>query len=207
MSQTNSIRFIYFDVGGVLLEFEHTRTEIPRNFGLDQVHYSQLMSGVARRRNIGEFSGQELDALFVKEFGAVLPPNYWATGEPVVSFLPIKPMHDFILELAGHYRLGLLTNVSREIYERAQSDFADALYPLVDFEIKIASFEEGVAKPDLEIYRRAIARTNLQANEILFVDDMLENIDAAVKVGMQGLVFETKNPQKSIASLRQLLLS
>ncbi len=207
MSKSNPIRFIYFDVGGVFLEFEHTRTEIPRNFGLDQARYSQLMSSIARERSSGKFSGEELDALFVKDFGELLPSNYWSTGESAASFSPIKPMHDFVIELVGHYRLGLLTNVSREIHQRMRGDFLQTLYPPVDFEIIVTSFEEGVVKPDLEIYRRAIARTNLQANEILFIDDMPENIDAAIKAGMQGLVFETKNPQKSIADLRQHLLS
>lgn len=207
MSKTNPIRFIYFDVGGVLLEFEHVRTEIPRNFGLDKAKYDRFMTKVAHERSIGKLNGQELETLFAQEFGKVFPQGYWANGQAVELFFPIKAMHDFVVELAPHYRLGLLTNVSREIYECAQNDFANKLYPPVDFEIKITSFEEGVAKPDPEIYRRAIAKTNLQAAEILFIDDLPENIDAAKETGMQGMLFETKNPQKTIKNLSDLLLS
>ncbi len=205
MSKTNPIRFIYFDVGGVLLEFEHVRTEIPRNFGLDKEKYDRFMTKVAHERSVGKLNGQELEVLFTREFGKVFPQGYWTTGQAVELFFPIKAMHDFVVELAKHYRLGLLTNVSREIYERAQNDFAKQLYPPVNFEIKITSFEEGVAKPDLEIYHRAIARTGISAGEILFIDDLPENIAAAKQAGMQGIVFETKSPTKTIENLRALL--
>lgn len=199
------IRFIYFDVGGVLLEFEHTRTEIPQKFALNTQQYDAFMTGIAHERSIGALFGQQLDALFVEEFGPVFPPTYWSSAQFVESFRPITVMHDFVVELAKHYRLGLLTNVSREIYERTQQDFAHFLYPPVDFEIRVASFEEGVAKPDLEIYRRAVARTGLPAQEILFIDDLPENIAAAKAVGMQGIVFETKQPEKMIQALREFL--
>lgn len=199
------IKFIYFDVGGVLLEFEHTRTQIPQQFGLNLQHYDQFMASIAHDRSIGKLSGQELDVLFEQEFGAVFPSNFWSSAQFVEYFRPIILMHDFVEELATHYRLGLLTNVSREIYERTQRDFAHILYPPVDFAVRVASFEEGVAKPDLEIYRRAIARTGLAAEEILFIDDLPENIAAAQEVGMQGIVFETKQPAKMVQDLRQLL--
>jgi FMN phosphatase YigB (HAD superfamily) len=45
----------------------------------------------------------------------------------------------------------------------------------------------------------------LAANEILFIDDLPENIAAAQEVGMQGIVFETKQPAKMVQDLRQLL--
>lgn len=199
------IRFIYFDVGGVLLEFEHTRTEIPRRFNLDRQHYDQFMASIAHDRSIGKLSGEALDALFAREFGLVFPLKFWSSAQFVESFRPIAPMHAFAVELAKQFRLGLLTNVSREIYERTQQDFAQLLYPPVDFAIRVASFEEGVAKPDLEIYRRAIARTGLAAKEILFIDDMPENIAAAQEAGMQGVVFETKKPEQMIQVLRELL--
>jgi HAD superfamily hydrolase (TIGR01509 family) len=207
MSSINPIRFIYFDVGGVLLEFEHSRTQIPQIFGIDKVSYSQVMTNVAHQRNIGKLNGQELEIIFNKEFGKVFPKGYLVTGQSAELFSPIKEMHHFIEKLATRYRLGLLTNVSREVHDRIQRDFANVLYPPVDLEIKITSFEEGVAKPDLEIYRRAIARTKLHAAEILFIDDKLENITAAKQVGMQAMLFETKNPQKMIENLGKLLLS
>lgn len=202
---SNPIRFIYFDVGGVLLEFEHIRTEIPQRFNLDRQHYDQFMASIAHDRSIGKLSGEELDALFAREFGSVFPSKYWSRAEFISSFRPITAMHGFVKELAKHYRLGLLTNVSREIYERTQQDFVQVLYPAVDFEIRIASFEEGVSKPDPEIYRRAIARTGLAANEILFIDDMSENIAAAQEAGMQGIVFETSKPDTMIQILREFL--
>ncbi|RGH55860.1 hypothetical protein DW863_00625 [Coprobacillus sp. AM37-9BH] len=36
---------------------------------------------------------------------------------------------------------------------------------------------------------RFLSRYHLKANECLFVDDLKENIDAAIKVGMKGFVY------------------
>ena len=44
-------------------------------------------------------------------------------------------------------------------------------------------------KPNLDIYQDFLSRYHLKANECLFVDDLKENIDAAIKVGMKGFVY------------------
>ncbi len=206
MTDQTPIRFIYFDVGGVLLEFKHTQKEVPLEFGLNQLEYSQIMAKYSENRNKGLFSGQELEDVLTAKFGTKIPVGFWATGQVSERFRPIKPMHSFVAELAGRYRLGLLTNVSQEIYQRTSRDFAKLLYPPVTFEIKVTSWEEKVAKPDLEIYRRAIARTGLTAGEILFLDDMPENVSAAKEAGMQAIVFDTDRPAEMIVQLRAMLL-
>jgi putative hydrolase of the HAD superfamily len=53
----------------------------------------------------------------------------------------------------------------------------------------VGSALEGVAKPDPEIYRIAAARAGVPMDRCLFVDDRQENVDAAVALGMTGLLF------------------
>lgn len=47
-------------------------------------------------------------------------------------------------------------------------------------------------KPNLDIYQDFLSRYHLKANECLFVDDLKENIDAAIKVGMKGFGLSSK---------------
>lgn len=45
----------------------------------------------------------------------------------------------------------------------------------------------GVAKPDREIYEIAAGRAGAALDRCLFIDDRLENIEAAVALGMTGV--------------------
>ncbi|MEO0720749.1 MAG: HAD family phosphatase [Pseudomonadota bacterium] len=54
----------------------------------------------------------------------------------------------------------------------------------------VVSGVEGVIKPDREIYDIALARMGLpDPDDVLFVDDREENVDAAVAIGMKGHMF------------------
>ena len=47
-----------------------------------------------------------------------------------------------------------------------------------------------LAKPDPEAYRHVIKKLGAKPDEVLMVDDRPENIEAARKVGMRGIVFK-----------------
>jgi beta-phosphoglucomutase-like phosphatase (HAD superfamily) len=51
----------------------------------------------------------------------------------------------------------------------------------------VSSARVGVAQPDREIYEIAAGRAGVALGRCLFVDDRLENIEAAVTLGMTGV--------------------
>lgn len=51
----------------------------------------------------------------------------------------------------------------------------------------VFSYEEGLLKPDPAIYERILDRYNLVAEECVFLDDTLVNVEAARKIGMYGI--------------------
>jgi putative hydrolase of the HAD superfamily len=51
------------------------------------------------------------------------------------------------------------------------------------------SYQLGIAKPNPAIYRYALEKLGTQPAETLFIDDKAENVDAAVALGMKGIVF------------------
>jgi HAD superfamily hydrolase (TIGR01509 family) len=57
------------------------------------------------------------------------------------------------------------------------------------FDAILFSAEEGLKKPDPELYRRALARLNVQPGEAVFVDDFSENVEAARALGLAGVHF------------------
>jgi len=50
------------------------------------------------------------------------------------------------------------------------------------------SAEIGCCKPDELIYRRAIDEIGIEPKNLLFVDDDIDNVKAAIRLGMNGIV-------------------
>jgi FMN phosphatase YigB (HAD superfamily) len=59
------------------------------------------------------------------------------------------------------------------------------------FDPLVLSYEEKSMKPDSKIYEAAIKRAGVEPGHIFFTDDRQENIDAAIKAGIDAVLFET----------------
>jgi len=57
----------------------------------------------------------------------------------------------------------------------------------------LVSCDVGLIKPDPAIYRSLCDTFSLKASECVFVDDMAENIEAAIEFGMQGVQLTDKH--------------
>jgi citrate synthase len=93
---------------------------------------------------------------------------------------------DLVRELhaAGVPQFGL-TNWSDELYPHAPR-----LFPVLDLlDDIVVSGTEKVAKPDPAIFEIAIARSGLEASELVFVDDKEGNVAAAIECGLDGVLF------------------
>ena len=92
-----------------------------------------------------------------------------------------------ILEaLNKQYSIWLLSNTNpKHIQDEIEKRY---LFPsLVNG--AVYSFDVGVRKPEKEIYEIAMQRANANPQECLFIDDLLENIQAAKQIGIEGIHF------------------
>jgi putative hydrolase of the HAD superfamily len=123
-----------------------------------------------------------------RELGTALAnAPFWA-DEVVVALLR---------RVRAHMPLILVTNASLELENDLVSlglaDFADRV---------VNSARVGVAKPDREIYEIAAEQAGVAIDRCLFVDDRLENIEAAVALGMSGLHYrEPADVRESLSFL------
>lgn len=97
------------------------------------------------------------------------------------------------------YKVYLLSNYSEDHYEYISTHFK--FFGLEDG--RVISWQEKVLKPDARIYNILLDRYGLKPEECVFLDDTSENIDGAVAVGMQGIVF--KDYAQGRAELEALL--
>ena len=74
-----------------------------------------------------------------------------------------------------------------------------------DFKIKVFSHQVGIIKPDPKIYKLTLKKLQLEPKETVFIDDKIENVIAANKLGMKGLLFKNAlKLQKDLIKLKVL---
>jgi putative hydrolase of the HAD superfamily len=114
-------------------------------------------------------------------------------------FAEVELNEELFAELAVHerdgVRLGVLTNNAREWHERWLAMPAFGM-----FDIFVNSALEGVRKPDPAIYRIALDRLGMRAQECVFIDDLAVNCAPARELGMRAVRFTTN--AQAIAELR-----
>ena len=95
------------------------------------------------------------------------------------------------------YKIVALTNWSHETFPVALERFDFLQW----FEGIIVSGEEKTRKPFDEIYNITLNRFNIKAENSIFIDDNLRNIETANALGIHGIHF--KNPKSLVDQLQQ----
>jgi putative hydrolase of the HAD superfamily len=84
---------------------------------------------------------------------------------------------------------GLLTAILSNMGDTVHLAMQRELDWLSRFDVLVWSYQLGIAKPDPKIYRYALEKLGTQLEETLFIDDRQVNVEAAIALGMKGVVF------------------
>jgi epoxide hydrolase-like predicted phosphatase len=197
-----TIRAVFFDLGGVIVrtEYQAPRQLLAEQFGMDYEDIEKIVFGSpsAARASVGEISEEEHWRNVMKtlkrpadDFKRVQEEFF---GGDVVDYNLVN----FIRSLRPRYKVGAISNAWSGLRDYMERDkFADA------FDAIICSAEVGAAKPDPKIYQIALDQLHVKANETVFVDDVLENIEACQKLGMKGIHF--REAESVIRQLKTML--
>jgi len=105
------------------------------------------------------------------------------------SFVLDTDLKHVVQQLSDKYALSILSNLG--------SAWADVLTQKFDFENTfkpiIFSGKVGCEKPNPEIYALLIAKSGLEAHEIIFIDDRLENLAVAHQLGMKTVHYQRES--------------
>jgi putative hydrolase of the HAD superfamily len=82
-------------------------------------------------------------------------------------------------------RTAILSNISDNVLESVERAF-DWIHR---FDVLVWSYQLGMAKPDPEIYRYTLDKLGVQPAETLFIDDKIDNVEAAQALGIQILLY------------------
>lgn len=116
----------------------------------------------------------------------------------VKIFNPNREMIFLIKKLRKNYKTALLSNTGR-----IHKEYLSKKYKFHNlFHVEIFSFKVKARKPNKEIYLLALKKLKVKPNEAVFIDDRIECVEGAEKVGIHGIHF--KNNKQFLREIRKL---
>lgn len=86
---------------------------------------------------------------------------------------------------------GLLTAILSNIGDAVLASVEREFDWIHRFDVRVWSYQLGVAKPDAAIYRHTLAELGVEPEETLFIDDKRVNVEAARALGIQAIEFSS----------------
>lgn len=178
------VRAIVFDFGNVLYAVDY-RAMARRLAGDRAEEFLRRFAGSPLQiaYETGRLGLEDLLAGMARE-GFPLDRDRFLTAYLSV-FSPVPGMARMLEQLSPLVPLGLLSNTSPE----HAALFIEQVPEFRHFRSRVYSFEIGRMKPSPELYCEAARRLSVDPAEIVYVDDLEENMEGARAVGMQGIHF------------------
>jgi len=197
-----SIRAVFFDLGGVILrtEYQAPRQHLAEEFGMDYEDIEKLVFATpsAARATLGQITEEEHWRNVMKILKRPVTEYERIRDEFFAGDVIDLKILSFLRSIKPQHKVGLISNAWSGLRNYiVREKFADAFHHLT------ISAEVGAAKPSAKIYEIALEQLQVKAKEAVFVDDVLENIEACERLGMKGIQF--KDPESALQQLKALL--
>ncbi len=184
------IKNIIFDYGNVLVDWNPSYLFLPV-FNGDEEKCRYFTAHICNREWFTRMDrGEDMDTC-VAELQAQYPQN----ADAVALFRDrwfdmchgdIPGMLEIIqnLKQKGYGVFGL-TNWPAATFAEARRRFKT----IGSIENYVVSSSVHLAKPEPAIYQLLLSKYNLKAQECVFIDDRADNVNAAISLGMSGIVY------------------
>jgi putative hydrolase of the HAD superfamily len=181
------IKNIIFDFGGVFINLNHEAVSAGiKRYGL-KAPDATLIS-LSQQYEKGEMDSKT----FIETVHQVIPGSLrneirqiW--NQTIADF-PLERL-EFLesLKETRQYRMFLLSNTNALHIEQVQENMGFAAFERFRkcFEAFYLSHQIGMRKPDSEIFKFVLEENNLCPGNTLFIDDTLEHIESASKLGIK----------------------
>ncbi len=203
-------RAVVFDFGGVLItSITHQVGQVAERHGLPMRTMLEVLMGPHasgdhpwHRAERGELAVADIQAglqPYAEPHGIVLRGDEIEALMRPGGYTVVREMNDKVTELKSRgYATALLTNTFAEFRPTMERDIRFA-----DFTCVVESFAVRARKPEPGIYTAAQAMLGVAADEILYLDDFHQNVDAARALGWQ-VIHVPPNPLEALAELDAL---
>lgn len=197
-----SIKAIIWDLGGVLVRTEDAdvyvtaakKTQLPYE-KIREVYFSEMND----KQDLGEVNKEQFNTYVMDTLG--ISKEQFAHLEEIIEEGPQldEEMMGWITEQHKKCKIGLLSNWTADVREKIEEEWQIGHV----FDEIVISSEVGLLKPGSEIFTLMLDRLGVSADEAVFVDDRIKNIEGAKKVGLQTVYY--KDREQTIEELERML--
>jgi FMN phosphatase YigB (HAD superfamily) len=188
-----AIRFVYFDLGNVLLHFSHRRAceqmGALSGHSADQIWEIVFKSDMQKQYEAGQITGEQFYETYCAAIGS--RPDYRRLLAAASDIFTVNPaILPLLAQLkAGGHRLGILSNTCLAHWEHCVERRYNVISQI--FDVYALSFQLQTSKPDTQIYLAAAELAGVMPQDVFFTDDLPENIEGAKKAGFDAVLFST----------------
>lgn len=178
------IKTIIFDFGDVFINLDKAATlrELQR---WEITDFAEELHQINQQYEVGLLSSEEFIQTFQKKYAHLSETDIKASWNAILVDFPEYRL-DFVKKLSEekHYQLILLSNTNH-----LHIDWVRENVPFFDefqkcFDAFYLSQEINLRKPDASIFEYVLKAHDLNTQETLFIDDTLENTEAAARLGI-----------------------
>ncbi|NIQ39120.1 MAG: HAD-IA family hydrolase [Proteobacteria bacterium] len=188
-----------FDLGKVILDFDR-RTITGRLARISRIPQRQVddlifRGGLEEMYDRGELSSRDFYRAVTGSLGIDIPFEAFKAIWTEI-FAANEEVCEVVRTLSKHYRLLLLSNTNEMHF-----DYVLGVFEILRiFDDYVLSYKVGERKPHPKIYEAVLERAQCPAGDCVYIDDMEENVMAARRLGIQGIVY--RNGDQLRRSLR-----
>ena len=190
-----TIKNIVLDYGGVIINLNYEATAI----AFKELGVTQFEEKFSQWKQLPVFDlldkGKIEPEFFISQIKKAL--NLFCNDIEIVEAwnkmlldIPVERI-ELLKKLKSNYPLFLLSNTN-EIHLKAIGKYLVSTYGVDDISVffnkAFYSCRCAMRKPDAEFYELVLNENGLKATETLFVDDTIQNIEAAKKLGFQTIL-------------------
>lgn len=191
-----NLQNIIFDFGGVILDIDHNLTRKAfqdlgvKNF--DEMYSQANADQLFQNLETGVISNENFFIEFNNRTGLSLSPGQISEAWNAILLDYREESLQFLDKVKSKYNIYLLCNtnfIHKETFDKGYYK-KQRKHPFNEyFKKAFYSCEIGLRKPDADSFQWILDQENIKAEETLFIDDSIQNIEKAQKMGFQTILF------------------
>ena len=180
---------VVFDIGGVLVKTDFNRFlhAITKEFNIpieDLINKST--NGVHLDYMKGKLTGEQFVDIICKKYNQTISVEKFEK----LWYLILSEQNDDVADIVDclhkQYHLAIISNIDPWHYDYCKTNFS----VISTFKRFFLSYECNLLKPDPQFFKLVLEQLNEQPEQCLLIDDRLDNIQAAKKIGYQVIQFK-----------------
>ncbi len=182
-----NIKCIIFDNNGVLTTSNSETVDAicAKWLGVDEKAVREAIISLSPNLDRGKWSDDVFSTKVMRRLDVQKDAHEFSRVR-LSGYVAKKDMQRFAKLLSRKYPLALLSNFGTGFHSANKRWRIERIIPKSRM---LVSCDIGMCKPHANIYRYALKKLCSKASDVVFIDDNLDNVKAARKIGMYAILF------------------